>query len=172
MLKQLTLLAALFAALAVAGPAAAQQPATDTPTQAPVCSGTGESDPGTCTSGDSADGAPQQTVGDPQVITDPAAQVDGTATTPSDGDGPLRGEQHVLDARRSSSATPGTPKAAPRAARHTATVSAASPAPAPAATAATAKTLPFTGVNAGYLALAGALLLGAGLAIRRTAALY
>ena len=164
--KQLTPLAALLAALVLAAPAAAQQPTGDTSTQAPVCSGTGESDPGTCTSGDTA-AAPPQTIGQPQVITDPASQVDGTVTVPSDGDGPKRGEQHVLDAQRSSSTTPAARRTATQSAGSTATVSATSPASSPAATA--AKTLPFTGVNAGYLALAGALLLGTGLAVRRTA---
>src|SRR4051812_17468774 len=79
MLKPLTLPAALLAALAFAVPASAQAPATDTP-PAPVCPGTGENGTPPCTSGD-------QAIGDGQVITDPADQVDGP-TVPDDGDRP------------------------------------------------------------------------------------
>lgn len=162
MLKPLTPLAVVLAALALAGPAAAQAPVTDT-TPAPVCSGVGENDPGSCTSGD-------QQIGQGQVITDPANQVTGP-TTPDDGDRPAdtppkRGEQHVLgDAATASSPAPAAaPAPAPT------PVAAAAPAPRSAtatATATSAKTLPFTGVNAGPLVLMGVLLLGSGLLLRR-----
>jgi hypothetical protein len=150
MLKALSPAAVLFAMLALAGPAAAQAPATTDSTPAPVCTGTGEADPGTCTS------AGDQTIGDGQVVTDPAAEVDGP-TAPDDGDrpaaaAPKRGELHVLG--NSASAT-----SAPRA---TAT---ARPAAAP-----SAKTLPFTGIDAGPLALMGVLMLGTGLLLRRRVA--
>src|SRR3954464_15531943 len=110
MLKALSPLAVLLAALALAGPAAAQDPVTDT-TPAPVCSGTGETDPGTCTS------AGDQQIGDGQVITDPADEVDGP-TGPDDGDGPTsdepkQGEQHGLgEAATSSSPAPAAPRPA------------------------------------------------------------
>jgi hypothetical protein len=154
MLKALSPAAVLLALLALAGPAAAQDPATST-TPAPVCSGTGENDPGTCTSGD------QAPIGDGQVVTDPANQVDGP-TAPDDGDRPpadppKKGEQHVLGTVTASSPPPATEPAA----------QAQAPAPSarPAATA--AKTLPFTGIDAGPLVLMGVLLLGSGLLLRR-----
>src|SRR3954462_775717 len=138
MLKALSPLAVILAALALAGPAAAQDPATDT-TPAPVCSGIGETDPGTCTS------AGDQQIGDGQVVTDPADQIDGP-TARDDGDRPAepkQGEQHVLG----ESATASSP--APAAAAPVATSTAqAQP------TAATIpKTPPFTGVYARQLIL-------------------
>ena len=149
MLKALPPAAVLLAVLAFAGPAAAQDPATDT-TPAPVCSGTGEADPGTCTS------AGDQQIGDGQVVTDPASQVDGP-TAPDDGDRPVaqprQGEQHVLGgAATSSSPAPATHPVAATSAQ-------------PAATA--RKTLPFTGVDARPLALMGAALLLTGWLLRR-----
>jgi hypothetical protein len=159
MLKALSPAAVLLAVLALAGPAAAQDPGTGT-TPAPVCSGVGENDPGTCTSaGQTGD----QTIGQGQVITDPADQVDGP-TAPDDGDrpadAPKTGEQHVLG----DSAIASSPKTS------SAPTSAAAPAAAtqPAApVAAGPKTLPFTGVDAGPLVLMGVLLLGSGLLLRR-----
>lgn len=158
MLKALSSVAVLLATLAFAGPAAAQDPATST-TPAPVCSGTGETDPGTCTS---AGPTGDQTVGNGQVVTDPANQVDGP-TAPDDGDRPAAepktGEQHVLG----DSATASSPKTS------SAPSAAAAPAAAsqPAAAAASPKTLPFTGIDAGPLVLLGSLLLGTGLVLRR-----
>jgi hypothetical protein len=149
MLRALSPAAILLAVLALAGPASAQAPDTST-TPAPVCSGVGESDPGTCSS------AGDQTIGPGQVVTDPADQVDGP-TVPDDGDAPAadsepkQGEQHVLGTTASSPA----PVAAP-------------PAPATRPVATTGqKTLPFTGVNAGPLVLTGLLLLGSGMLLRR-----
>jgi hypothetical protein len=158
MLKALPSVAAILAVLALAGPAAAQDPATST-TPAPVCSGVGETDPGTCTSAGSGD---DQAIGGGQVITDPADQVDGP-TVPDDGDGPAsepkQGEQHVLG----NSATASSPKTS------SAPTQAAAPAAAPRPAAATAspETLPFTGIDAGPLVLMGVLLLGSGLLLRR-----
>jgi hypothetical protein len=156
MLRALSPAAVLLAVLAIAGPASAQAPDTGI-TPAPVCSGVGENDPGTCTSAGSGD----QTIGQGQVITDPADQVDGP-TVPDDGDAPAtdsepkQGEQHVLGTTASSPA----PAAAP--------APAATQAPATHPVAATSqKTLPFTGVNAGPLVLMGMLLLGSGLLLRR-----
>ena len=150
MLKALSPAAVLLAMLALAGPAAAQDPVTDT-TPAPVCTGSGEGDPGTCSSADVAD----QQIGDGQVVTDPAAEIDGP-TIPDDGDRPSgkpkRGEQHVLGAV--ATATPPAPVAQP-----------AAGSPAPAATA--RKTLPFTGVDARPLALMGVALLLTGWLLRR-----
>jgi hypothetical protein len=159
MLKSLSPAAVLLAVLALAGPAAAQDPAVST-TPAPVCSGVGENDPGTCTS------AGDQQIGDGQVVTDPADEVDGP-TVPDDGDRPAdepkRGEQHVLgdSASASSDPAPAAASAPAPAARPASTTSAARPA------AASPETLPFTGVDAGPLVLMGALLLGAGLLLRR-----
>jgi hypothetical protein len=147
MLRALSPAAILLAVLALAGPAAAQDPAAGT-TPAPVCSGVGENDPGTCTSGD-------QAIGQGQVVTDPADQVDGP-TAPDDGDGPPKqGEQHVLSTSATSPAAAASTTPAP-----------APPTSAP-AVARPAKTLPFTGVNAGPLVLMGVLLLGSGLLLRR-----
>jgi hypothetical protein len=159
MLKALSPVAVLLAALALAGPAAAQDPVTDT-TPAPVCTGTSETDPGTCTSaGQTGD----QTVGNGQVVTDPANQVDGP-TAPSDGDGasaePKKGEQHVLG----NSATASSPTKTSSAPTHTAAPAAT---PQPAAATTSPKTLPFTGIDAGPLVLMGTLLLGSGLMLRR-----
>jgi hypothetical protein len=176
-----SLACALAVAFAVAAPASAQQQVTTDPSepQAPVCTGTTETAPPTsCTSGDAADGAPgtqdDGTVGGGQVITDPSGEVDGdVADQPADP--PKRGELHVLGNRAVASSRddqpaipaqasqPSTP-AAPAASRS----SSESQQPVPAR--GSAKTLPFTGLNAGYLALAGAVLLLAGLALRRRTA--
>jgi hypothetical protein len=106
--------------------------------------------------------APDPTVGPGQVVTDPASETEPapTAGVPAATDGvaqelpadqPKRGEVHVLGGATASS----TPPAA-----------AASPAQAAAPVARTAsggrKTLPFTGVDAGALALVGLGLLAAG----------
>jgi hypothetical protein len=158
MLKPLTFPAALLAALAIAAPASAQAPTTDT-TQAPVCTGVGEDGSASCTQGDQA---PDQTIGDGQTITDPADQVDGP-TVPSDGDGqdqadtPKQGESHVLGETATSSSPSATPPPAP------------SPQPVaqPAVAAPQAKTLPFTGVDALPLVEMGVALLLMGWLLRR-----
>lgn len=159
--------------------AAAATPATPTQSvapqgepQAPVCSGAG-AEATSCSSGDQADGADPAagngTVGPPTVITDPADQVDAQPQPTADpASPPKRGELHVLGGvSRSSSPAP-----------------AAAPSPSQAQTAAVSETavsshaatasgtLPFTGVNAGYLALAGIALLAGGLATRRLARSY
>jgi hypothetical protein len=148
------LISALLLALALsAAPAFAQAPETP----APVCSGSGDA-VAECTSGD------EPTVGEPDVITDPADEVE-----PDDTE--LRGELHVLgDAARASSddetadggsQTAGAPAAAqaPVAAQPVASGSAAQ----------RSGELPFTGVEAWVLALFGSLLLAAGLRLRATA---
>lgn len=172
-----------IAVLAFAAPASAQQATGDVSPVAPVCSGVGENGPSTCSSGDASGAVPQGAVGGGQVITDPADQVyTPTAQSPSDGDiagdapdgngaAPQRGEQHVLAERRSSTrASSGTTNAAsprtgaatqPVAARTTATATRARAGSAP-------RELPFTGVNAGYLALVGSVLLAGGIGLRRT----
>jgi hypothetical protein len=118
------------------------------------------------------------TVGDGQVITDMATEVepppgedDGTDIPPVDDGTPARepepdatgrrGEIHVLDSATSSS--PATPSAAtPRAYSQAAAPAAATTTPAAARPTGTAKTLPFTGVDAAPLALIGLALLAAG----------
>jgi ribonuclease E len=171
-----TALAALAAAFVLAVPAYAQARAGDVSPEAPVCSGTGEDGPATCSSGDSG------TVGQGTVVTDPADEVDG----PGSGDdedtpdaAPQRGELHVLGAATASSSpqqraqpasstappapapAPAQPAADPAPASHPAPVSEAA-----ARRPASSRELPFTGVNAGLIALMGAVLLGSGLALR------
>ena len=141
-------LAAIAATLATAAPAMADDPPSDT-----------------------------TVVGPGQVITDPASETEptpppedvaevedtsGTVTEELDPGPtpPKRGEIHVLGTGKTASSPP-----APAAAS-------SAPQAAPRATAAGtgrsgAKTLPFTGVNAGLLALCGAVLLGSGLLVRR-----
>jgi hypothetical protein len=115
-------------------------------------------------------------VGEGQVITDIATEVepppgedDGTDIPPVDDGTPApepepdasgrRGEVHVLDSATSSSPTTAattptpSPAAVPAPARAAAT---------PARPIASGKTLPFTGVNAGVLALIGGAMLAAG----------
>src|SRR3954466_8586434 len=115
-------------------------------------------------------------VGEGQVITDIATEIepppgedDGTDIPPVDDGTPApapepdasgrRGEVPVLDSAQSSSPTPSaatpSPATVPEPVR-------AAAIPARPATAAPAKTLPFTGVNAGVLALIGLALLAAG----------
>jgi hypothetical protein len=153
--------AALVAVLAPAAPALAQtaDPGTQPGTTAVQVDGVEPPDDGT--------------VGPGQVITEPAEEVqpaaggddasgpedvplaaDGDAVDPSP-DPPKRGELHVLGTGASSS--------------NPAPVAAASTSAPRAAASAGPATLPFTGVNAGLLALAGATLLAAGLLVRRSA---
>ena len=153
LLRMLRLVCAVLAALLLAAvPAFAQD--------APVCTGTGDEvvDCGT---------SEEPTVGDPDVITDPADEIDEEG--PAEPVDP-RAEQHVLGdtaeaedvaGRRSQvagTASPATPAAAPDAT----TASPGTPA-------SSAQRLPFTGVDAWVLALAGSLLLAAGLRMRQLA---
>jgi hypothetical protein len=105
--------------------------------------------------------AQEPVVGEPQVVTDQATETEPDVTFEDEGseltavdDGTpapepkpdasgRRGEIHVLDAKSSSSPAAAAPTAAP------------------------ARTLPFTGVNAGVLALFGAAFLAAGVALSR-----
>lgn len=122
-------------------------------------------------------------VGQGQVITDIATEVepppgedDGTDIPPAVDDGTpapepepdatgRRGEIHVLDSATSSSPAPSP---SPTAAVAPPSPSPAAVTPEPAAPrGATAKTLPFTGVDPTPLALAGLALLAAGLLLRR-----
>jgi hypothetical protein len=143
------LVSALLLALALsAAPAFAQAPETP----APVCSGSGDA-VADCTSGD------EPTVGEPDVITDPADEVEPD-------DPALRGELHVLgDSARASSEDE---EVAGRGSRVAGTA-AAPQTPAATDRAAPAGELPFTGVEAWVLALFGSLLLAAGLRLRATA---
>jgi hypothetical protein len=119
--------------------------------------------------------AQEPVVGEPQVVTDQATETeaapadavtledDGSDITAVDDGTPApepapdasgrRGDIHVLDATSTSSrpAAASTPAAAAT----------------PAAAGARARTLPFTGVNGGLLALVGLALLAAGAALRR-----
>jgi hypothetical protein len=142
------LCATVLALLLSAAPAFAQDPA-------PVCSGAGDvtSD---CTSGPA--------VGQPDVITDPADEVQNDGETGGEPVDP-RAEQHVLgDSATASSPDTAEPVAAPVAAP------ASTPVAAPAAAAPARGELPFTGVDAWLIALAGSGLLAAGLALRLRAA--
>lgn len=126
-----------------------------------------------------ASAAAQTVVGDPVVVTEPAAELEDVSAdelrdgetaeedAPDDGPaptGPKRGEIHVLgtDAVSSDSAPSPSPRAtAPQAATSQA---AATPRAAPARS---AETLPFTGINAAHLAAIGCALLGSGLLLTR-----
>jgi hypothetical protein len=152
------LLCTIVTSLTIAAPALAQS------APEPICLGTNDiGDPVAC---------PQDsggTVGDGQVITDPADEVDQS------DNGPMRGEVHVLSDTRSSNVASHQP--APRA---------VAPQPAPAAsydTPVLTKTqtlashpkrrphgkheLPFTGVDVWMLVLGGLFLLEAGIRLRR-----
>src|SRR4051794_21497911 len=144
------LASALLLGLVLAAPAWAQDetttPGSQDQTPAPVCSGTGETaPPDECTSGD------------PQNADDGDTGIDPS----EDGAGPAepQGEQHVLGETSSSSGSrqPQGQAATP--------APAASPAPAAQPAPAGAQ-LPFTGVEAWQLALAGVLLLAAGTRLR------
>jgi hypothetical protein len=103
-------------------------------------------------------------VGPGQVITDPSAETEPAPPVADDGyvsDDPpppdasgRRGEVHVLDSASTSSAPSATPAAPARAA--------VTPARSAAARPAATGTLPFTGVDAGALALIGVALLACG----------
>jgi hypothetical protein len=131
---------------------------------APVCTGVGEEVVGCGTS-------EEPTVGEPDVITDPADEVDEEPVEPADP----RAEQHVLGDSAEAESEDGTADRGPR----TAGTAPAAPAPAaaasptataaPAPPASPAQRLPFTGVDAWVLALAGSLLLAAGLRMRQLA---
>ena len=158
-MRSATLLAVLATALVLAAPAYAQEPT--------VCSGTGDTTTG-CTPGDQSTAA-DEPVGDGDVISDPAGEVDGDGgddVTDEDFGGPQRGELHVLGAAVASGSRRGAtrPVAARRAASPTRVTR---PPVARIARAGRVHKLPFTGVNGAYVALAGAVLLAAGLGLRR-----
>ena len=154
-----TLLAVMAAALCFAAPAAAQQGTLVVPDEAPVCTGTGDTTTA-CTT-DGSDPTPD-TVGAGQVITDPASEIEDVDSSVENA--PKRGAMAIDDgASASSSVGPESAPVAPvadtaAAPAQTTTATPSSPA---------AKTLPFTGVDAGPLALMGALMLLSGLALRR-----
>jgi hypothetical protein len=164
---RLTLLC-LAIALATAAPAAAQ---------APVCSGTGETGTVTCTDSQDPAAGGTDSVGDPTVGSDTAADLgedegeDAPAAEPAAGEGELhQGEQHVLggpDGGPAVASSQPRPEAAPT--TPVATHSSGN-APAAAATASPPRTLPFTGIDAWQLALAGIALLAAGFGLRSAVA--
>jgi hypothetical protein len=167
-----TALATLAAALAFAVPASAQGTGPVIPDEAPVCTGVGDTIT-SCSNAGEAPEDPAATVGSGQVITDPADEIEGPkvdddAATPQPQE---RGELHVLPAAAQESSAPA---AAPVQAATTSPVSTGpreddvAAARAASTGSAGAKTLPFTGVDAGPLALIGAMLLAAGLGLRRT----
>jgi hypothetical protein len=169
-----TLLAVFAAGLCAAAPAHAQEGTLVVPPDAPVCSGVGDVVT-ECTSQGDPTGDQPATVGSGQVITDPADELGEEPAPTEDFDGrpDERGEMHVLpDARQASSpSTAAEPPAggwtsyAPISAQQQDVASSGSAR----AGGANAKTLPFTGVDAGPLALLGAMLLAAGLGLRRAA---
>jgi hypothetical protein len=159
------LLAAVAASLCLAAPAYAQQGTLVVPDEAPVCTGVGATTTA-CTT-DGSDPAAEPTVGEGQVITDPAAEIEDVDASVQSA--PKRGSMEIEGGTSaSSSAEPVSAGAAPVA--DTAAVAPADAAPAQVTTAASApaaKTLPFTGVDSGPLALIGALMLLAGIALSR-----
>ena len=166
-------LATLAAALVFAAPASAQGTGPVVPDEAPVCTGVGDTVT-SCSNAGEAPEDPAATVGSGQVITDPADEIDGPKVEDDSGTAQPqeRGELHVLPAAAQESSAP---TAAPAPAATTTTSPVGGPreddvAAARAASTGTAgaKTLPFTGVDAGPLALIGAMLLAAGLGLRRT----
>jgi hypothetical protein len=151
------LLVALLATfLLAAAPAFAQDPA-------PVCTGTGDAT-ADCTSGPPT----EPTVGDPEVITDPADEVEPPAAeNPVDDD--ARAEQHVLSDTAVAHHHERATGSGSRVAETAAPAPAATPVAASTPSTASAGQLPFTGVDAWLLALAGSGLVAAGLAVRRLA---
>ena len=167
------LLVTLAATLCVAAPASAQQGELGIPPDAPVCSGVGDVVTGCSNAGDPPGDA--ATVGDGQVVTDPASEIEEPpAADDSDGrTAPRRGQLHSLgaDDRSAGVAAPqGAPASAsdaePAAVKRTASATATRVAARPRAG---RGTLPFTGVDAGPLALFGVMLLAGGLGLRRAA---
>jgi hypothetical protein len=152
-----TLLAALAAALAIAAPAYAQEPI--------VCEGVGESTT-SCSTGDETV-APEETVGEGQVITEPADEVDPKEEDDEFEAGPKRGELHVLGGAANASSGR---SAAAQQSSELRTATATAPEATGTRRAAGGETLPFTGVNGAYLALAGMALLATGFGLRRAAA--
>jgi hypothetical protein len=158
-LLRLPLLAvvAIAALLALAAPAMAQT-AVDPGTTAVQQDGIEPPDDGTVGPGivitDPADETEPGEQDDPSDLADATSEVDDAADDADESDPaatPKRGELHVLGA--TASTRPAAVAAQPRA-----------------AASATPATLPFTGVNAGLIALAGAALLAAGMMVRRTTA--
>jgi hypothetical protein len=163
-----TLLAVTAAALCLAAPASAQQGTLVIPDEAPVCTGVGDTTTACTTDGTDPGG---ETVGEGQVITDPADEIEDVDSSVEAA--PKRGSLEIEGGTSaSSSAEPASAPAAP-AVPAAADAAPAAGAPAQVTTAApsspSAKTLPFTGVDAGPLALIGALMLLAGLGLRRVA---
>ena len=159
-----TLLAAMAATLLLAAPAAAQQGTLVVPDEAPVCTGVGDTTTA-CTS-DGTDPAPE-TVGEGQVITDPADEIEDVDASVEAA--PKRGALQVEGGTSASSSaeaeSPPVAEAAATPVRDSAPAQATTAAPS--SSSAAAKTLPFTGIDAGPLALMGALMLLSGLALRR-----
>lgn len=157
-----TLLAAMAATLLLAAPASAQQGTLVVPDEAPVCTGVGETTTA-CTT-DGTDPTPA-TVGESQVITDPADEIEdvdaSVESAPKRGALQVQGGTSVSSSAEPESATPAPVADSAAAAAPAQTTTAAAPS-SPAA-----KTLPFTGVDAGPLALIGALMLLAGVALSR-----
>jgi hypothetical protein len=156
-------LTVLAASLCLAAPAYAQSPAV--PDEAPVCEGVGDTTTSCSSGGDPAD--QPETVGDPEVITDPADEIEGPPREDSGDTEPQRGELHVLGSREASSSQAPAPAPAVAAAQAPAE---SAPADQQIRTSAHPKgQLPFTGPDAGPLALIGLMLLAGGLGLRRVA---
>ena len=163
-----TLLALIGASLSLAAPAYAQQGTLVVPDEAPVCTGTGDTTTA-CTT-DGSDPTPEQTIGEGQVITDPADEIEDVDASVESA--PKRGTMEIEGGTSGSSSTDAV-NAPPPTAPVAVSDEAAAVAPADAAkgivTGPSPETLPFTGIDAGPLAMIGALMLLTGLALRRTA---
>jgi hypothetical protein len=157
-----TLLAAMAAALCLAAPAYAQQGTLVVPDEAPVCTGVGDTT--TACSTDGSDPA-EPTVGEGQVITDPAAEIEDVDASVESA--PKRGTMELEGGTSASSSA--EPASSPAPAPVSDEVAAIAPADAAKSVQSgpSAETLPFTGVDAGPLVLVGALMLLSGLALRR-----
>jgi hypothetical protein len=162
-----TLLAITAAALCLAAPASAQQGTLAVPDEAPVCTGVGDTT--TACSTDGTDPTPDL-VGQGQVITDPEDEIEDVDASVESA--PKRGTME-LEGGTSASSSSDTESSAPAVAPAVVSDDVAAVAPADAApgvmTGPSPETLPFTGLDAGPLALIGALLLAAGLGLRRAA---
>jgi hypothetical protein len=158
-----TLLAATAAALCLAAPASAQQGTLVVPDEAPVCTGVGDATTA-CTT-DGTDPTPE-TVGEGQVITDPAAEIEDVDASVENA--PKRGTM-AIEGGTSASSSAQAESAPVTQAAVSDEVAAVAPADAAQGTVTgpSAGTLPFTGIDAGPLALMGALMLLTGLALRR-----
>lgn len=162
-----TLLALIAASLCLAAPASAQQGTLVVPDEAPVCTGTGDTTTA-CTT-DGSDPTPEQTIGESQVITDPADEIEDVDASVEGA--PKRGMMEIEGgtSASSSSDSESAPAVTPVAVSDEAAVIAPADAAQGTVTGPSPETLPFTGIDAGPLALIGALMLLTGLALRRTA---